>query len=146
MSNTSRTADLAKIHLAKKALGLDDATYRQIIRTAGEAASGSAADLSPAGRARVLAHFHACGWRAVHRVATRRPAGDPQEAKILALWGALERLGALREPDEKGLDHFIQRQTGITTRRFLRAAHKRLVIEALKGWVEREQRKQARPA
>ena len=39
----TRRKDLAKIHIAKKDLVLDDETYRTIVRTIGKAESGSAA-------------------------------------------------------------------------------------------------------
>src|SRR4030067_225292 len=59
----SRKNDLAKIHIAKKDLGLDDETYRTIVRNIGKAESGSAADLTPGGRGRVIQHFKSNGWK-----------------------------------------------------------------------------------
>jgi phage gp16-like protein len=135
-----RDKDLAMIHIARKDLALDEATYRLVIRTAGRAPSGSSGDLSALGRSKVLAHFRACGWKP-KPATTRRPARSEQDAKILALWGELERMGVLRVPGDKGLDAFIKRQTGIETREFLRPRHKAAIIEALKKWVAREKAK-----
>lgn len=57
----SRRADLAKIHIAKKDLGLDDEVYRDILWTV--ARVRSAGDLDDAGRRAVLEHFRARGWK-----------------------------------------------------------------------------------
>lgn len=59
---TNRHADLAKIHLAKKDLQIDDEQYRDILWTL--ARVRSAADLDPSGRAKVLAYFRQLGWKA----------------------------------------------------------------------------------
>lgn len=57
----ARRRELAKIHLAKKQLGLDDATYRAILHeTAGVE---SAAKLDGPGRRAVLAHLERCGFK-----------------------------------------------------------------------------------
>lgn len=55
-----RTAQIAQIHVAKKALGLDEQLYRDILQDVG--GHPSAADLTPLGRAKVLAHFERLGW------------------------------------------------------------------------------------
>ncbi|MEW6648180.1 MAG: regulatory protein GemA [Pseudomonadota bacterium] len=129
------------IHIARKDLVMDEATYRMVIRTVGRAASGSSADLSTEGRRLVLAHFRACGWKPKASPTKRRPARSEQDAKILALWGELERMGVLRVPGDKGLDGFIKRQVGVDAREFLRPRHKQALIEALKNWVAREKAK-----
>lgn len=54
-----RRAELAKIHLAKKVLGLDDETYRAMLRNV--AGVDSAADLDARGRRAVLDHLHGKG-------------------------------------------------------------------------------------
>lgn len=57
---------LAKIHIAKKALGLDDATYRAIIKQYSENGEESSAHLTMLGRARVLKHMMQHGWEDKH--------------------------------------------------------------------------------
>lgn len=59
--NPSRNAELAKIHLAKKQLGLDDETYRSMLWTV--ARVHSAKDLDSAGRRAVLDHLAGRGWK-----------------------------------------------------------------------------------
>lgn len=56
-----RNAQLAKIHVAKKQLGLDDDTYRDLLHSA--AGVRSASKLDPAGVARVLERLRALGWK-----------------------------------------------------------------------------------
>jgi len=60
--NQIRRRELAKIHIAKKALGFDDALYRDMLWSI--ARVRSAAELDAHGRAAVLEHLEARGWRA----------------------------------------------------------------------------------
>jgi len=53
---------LAKIHIAKKELGLDEPTYRAIIKQYSENGEESSANLTMLGRARVLKHMMQHGW------------------------------------------------------------------------------------
>lgn len=55
-----KTRQIAKIHIAKKALGLDDDTYRSILRNVGGVESAN--DLTPLGRANVIKHMVDHGW------------------------------------------------------------------------------------
>ena len=61
----TRLADLAKIHMAKKALGMDDDDYRAMLFAV--ARVESAADLDFEGRAAVLRHLASKGWKAEKR-------------------------------------------------------------------------------
>ena len=56
----ARKADLARIHIAKKALGLDDSAYREIMFAV--ARVRSSAELDFTGRKRLIDHFIRCGW------------------------------------------------------------------------------------
>ena len=62
---TNRQRDLAKIHIAKKQLGLDDGTYREMLMQV--AGVESAADLNAIGRSNVLAHMSRAGFSASRR-------------------------------------------------------------------------------
>lgn len=57
-----KKSEMAKIHIAKKQLGLDDETYREILQTI--AGVESSKDLTPTGRTKVLAHFKSKGFKA----------------------------------------------------------------------------------
>lgn len=58
---TQRTVSLAKIHIAKSQLGLDEDTYRALLRRV--AGVSSAKDLAPRQIGRVLAEFERLGWK-----------------------------------------------------------------------------------
>lgn len=79
-----RNNALAQIHIAKAQLGLDDETYRAMLW--GVARVTTAADLDHAGRAKVLAHLKASGFKD-RRAGKPRPAPDraAQMSKIEAL-------------------------------------------------------------
>ena len=57
-----RNSGLAQIHIAKAQLGMDDDTYRAMLW--GVARVRSSKELDHAGRAKVLAHLVACGFKA----------------------------------------------------------------------------------
>ena len=78
-----RQAELAKIHIAAKQLGLDDDAYRAMLWTV--ARVRSAGDLDQAGRSTVLDHLKSRGFEARHRRKPRIADTDPQLRKIGAL-------------------------------------------------------------
>lgn len=78
MPPDKRAADLAAIHLAKKQLGLDDETYRAMLRDVCGVAS--AAELDAAGRRKFLAHLATKGFQ---RKPTRRPAPAPERQALI---------------------------------------------------------------
>ena len=67
-----RRRELAAIHVAKKEIGLDDATYRYILRNYFNVESS--ADLDQAGRRKLLDHFKSRGWKGTGR--ERREPGN----------------------------------------------------------------------
>jgi phage gp16-like protein len=74
LARDHRNTDLAKIHLAKKQLDMDDGVYREIIRAVGRAQTGSSKDLDHAGRKRVLEHMAACGFKPQNNTVTNTVA------------------------------------------------------------------------
>jgi len=151
----TRRDDLAKIHIAKKDLALDDETYRLIIRDVGKAESGSSADLSPLGRARVLQHFRSKGWKARRRAVEPLPrrtadngavlANSGQIGKIRSFWIQMADAGAVKDRTEQALRRWIRSTTrkyhpqkaGYSAPEFLPARAAQHVIEQLKGWAKR---------
>ncbi|MDQ2822439.1 MAG: regulatory protein GemA [Pseudomonadota bacterium] len=85
----SRNPTLAKIHIAKKELGMDDDTYREMLRTHGGVSSSK--DLTLIGAAKVMAHLEKCGFKPKAATAAGRslpkvaPARQPLMGKIEAL-------------------------------------------------------------
>jgi len=85
---TTRQRDLAKIHVAKKELQIDDDQYRDILWTL--ARVRSAADLDTHGRAQLLAYLRKLGFRAKrgashHEGRPHNTDRDDQLKKIEAL-------------------------------------------------------------
>jgi hypothetical protein len=125
---------LAKIHVAKKQLGLTEADYRDMLQRV--AGSRSTLDMSEGQRGLVLDEMRRLGFsdRPV-----RRPLAGPYAAKLQALWIAAWNLGIVRQRDDRALVAFCERQTGISHVRFVRHSEDaRKVIEALKAWLARE--------
>lgn len=84
----SRNPSLAKIHIAKKELGLDDATYRAMLLTHGGV--NSSKDLTPIGAAKVLAHLERSGFKPKAAAAKRSTPGvGADRAPLMSKVGAL---------------------------------------------------------
>ena len=85
-----RRRDLAKIHIAKKQLGMSDTAYREMLKNITGVAS--AADLDGHGRSKVLVHLKYCGFKPAykhtlqqikHRSAAKER--EPMLAKVRAI-------------------------------------------------------------
>lgn len=74
---TQRQRDLAKIHIAKNQLGMDDATYRGMLLAVAGAESASA--LNDDGLRRVLAHLARSGFKTKKNAS--RPGAYPGRPK-----------------------------------------------------------------
>lgn len=145
-----RNNDLARIHIAKKDLHLDDDTYRQIIRNIGGAESGSASDLSFQGRVKVIQHFTSQGWKPKSgrsRNAVKSPgmASNGQIRYIRYIWIRLADNDVVKRREEAGLRAWIQSATshidpqkvGYAAPEFLPKQVAAEVIEQLKKWAKR---------
>lgn len=89
-----RNPALAKIHIAKKQLQLDDDTYRVMLQNV--AGVSSSKDLTDAGVTKVLAHLQRCGWKpkATAKVGKNPSVGRGRKAlvgKIEALLAEAKR-------------------------------------------------------
>lgn len=127
---------VAAIHVAKKDLGLDDDTYRDLLaRVTGKR---SAKDMSDVERRAVLDEMRRQGFKAVSNGARTRLEGRFAK-KLQALWIAGWNLGVVTNRDDAALVAFVKRQTGIDHVRFLvDAAEARKAVEAIKAWLARE--------
>tara|TARA_R110002020_G_scaffold34066_35_gene103982 strand:- start:13343 stop:13975 length:633 start_codon:yes stop_codon:yes gene_type:complete len=127
---------LAKLHIAKKQLGLDDDTWRDLLER--ETGKRSSRDMSDRERGRVLDVLKNQGFKPVSK-GSRKGLDGKYAAKLQALWIAGYNLGLIREKDDAALLAFVKRQTGIDHTRFLRYHEDATkAIEALKGWLERD--------
>lgn len=123
---------IAAIHVAKRDLGLDEATYRtMLVHVVGK---DSLRDMSPAEHERVIAHMRGKG-----APRGRGKLSGPYAGKLQALWISGWHLGVVRNKSDEALLAFIKGRTGIDHTRFLRnAADARKAVEALKSMLERE--------
>lgn len=131
---------IAMVHIAKKALALDDDTYRAML----VAASGknSCGEMNVPELERVLSHLK-------HKGFTPKRVQTPPDRvhKIQALWKAMHKEGITKDGSEAALDKFVKRVTteknhgvGIERLAWLRGQTPELqqtVLESLKQWQKR---------
>lgn len=130
-----RRSMLAKVHIAKKTLGLSDDDYQAVLlRVAGRTSAG---DRTGAELDAVLKEFEAKGFSAKARPKGPRPADHPSAMKARALWISLGQLGVVRDPSERALEAFAKRQLGCTRMAWADQAMIYKLIEALKSMAER---------
>lgn len=130
-----RRSMLAKVHIAKKTLGLTDDDYVAVLlRVAGHESAGQCTD---AELDRVLKDFERMGFSAKARPKGPRPADHPAAKKARALWISLGLLGAVRDPSERALEAFARRQLGCTKMAWADQSMVYKLIEALKAIAER---------
>lgn len=86
----SRRCDLAKIHIAKKQLGMCDDTYREMLYNL--AGVLSAAQLDKKGRDKILKHLEHCGFRSYHKSAKKSGMDKPAPIERAAM---LSKIGAI---------------------------------------------------
>lgn len=141
------SAALAKLHIARKELQIDESAYRaMLLRLTGQE---SARGLSEQQIGVVLDEMKAKGWkptvvvqggrRAGKTDAASRPrqADHPVARKARALWISLWQLGEVREPSDAALEAFAKRQLGCERLQWADQAQGYKLIEALKAWGER---------
>lgn len=125
-------AQLAKIHIAKKELGLADGVYRHILFA--QTGKDSSKDLSERQAEKVIRHFKSLGWKPRRSRKGRPLASDPQSRKIRALWITLHKMGVVKNSSERALGRYVKRMTGRDDLRWCDRYQKSLVIESLKEW------------
>ena len=132
---------LGKIHIARKALGLDEETYRSVIfATVGKTSGKACTDRQ---LLKVVKAFEEKGWK--HRKNPNQyrkvPTGRADLEKIYALWGHLLDLGAVRSTNLVDLDNWVCRMTKgkRSSAQFLEESWAQRIIECLKKWIEREE-------
>lgn len=127
----ARRALLAKVHLARKELGLEEADYRAILeRVAG---ARSAAALPQEALEAVIAEFRRLGWQP----GPAKRADHPAARKARGLWISLWQLGAVHTPSEAALEAFARRQLGCARLQWADQGQCHRLIEALKAMAER---------
>jgi phage gp16-like protein len=132
---TASHAMLAKVHVAKKQLGLDDDLYRETLKSV--TGHASAKLCSNAQLEAVLKHFEKAGFKPKGKAFTG--PSTKYAAKIHALWISGWNLGVIRDNSDTAMEAFILRQTSIAKAQWLKDPKDAAkVIDALKAWLARE--------
>lgn len=136
---------IGAIHAAAHRAGLDDDTYRDVLKR--ETGRASSKHLNSAEAGRVLNYLRALPGRGDGPLkAASKPAvrgavrmDGPYAGKLRALWITGYNLGVVGNRRDAGLVAFCARQTGISHPDWWRdATTANKAIEALKAWIGRE--------
>jgi phage gp16-like protein len=156
---TTRYNLIAQIHIAKKALALDDETYRIALQAATDKSSCSAMNLSELNEA--LKHFKKLGWKPAqgNKKYSPRSSNKPKYEKdmidkIRAIWIDMFKEGFIEDGSEQALSTWVKRTTsringgiGIDQAEWLRGRENQQlafkVLESLKQWQKRMQKQTA---
>ena len=123
---------IAKVHVARKELGLDEDTYRGVLaQVTGKASAG---DCDERQLVAVLDHFKLRGFAAKPRGGV---ADHPSARKARALWISLWQLGVVKNRSDQALEAFAARQLGCERMQWARQSDSYRLIEALKAMAER---------
>lgn len=141
---------IAKVHVAKKQLAMEDGSYRALLtRITGKESAGECTEQQLLD---VLAEFARLGFKGKPTAASAEREHMGQVAKIYAIWNDIAPLLVVPH-DQSALRSFVQRQTksaahpnGLAAPEFCRGRDAVNVIEGLKGWRARllRQREQQR--
>lgn len=136
----ARRADLAAIHVAKKALEWDDETYRDVMFTV--VRHKSSAELDFAGRKRWLEHLRTCmaqqGLQPAREAPRRgKKAWTPRHHLLWSLWQRLADAKHISDRTLPALNAWVKRQTQVDSVDFLNVHQLDAVIDAAKRWLDR---------
>lgn len=134
-----RRALMAKIHVAKKQLLMDEDDYRQILLD--ETGKQSLKQCSDKQLELVVSALKRKGFQPIQR---KGVAMHPMARKARALWVSLYHLGVVRNKEEEALEAFAKRQLGCDRLIWARQSDANRLIEALKamavraGWIQHD--------
>lgn len=138
-ADAHRRGMLAKVHIAKKQLGLADDDYAAVlIRVTGHDSAGKC---NQAELEAVLRAFERQGFTTKAKAPGAKRAGGaadhPAARKARAMWISLGLLGAVRDTSEKALETFARRQLGCDRLQWANQGQVYKLVEALKAMAER---------
>lgn len=124
LARDHRNTDLAKIHVAKKQLGMTDDDYRAMLWTQGRVKSST--DLDHAGRQHVLDYLKTIGFKPKASANPKRPARPTPSADALPLVRRIraQLISLDRKPDEYA-DGIAKQMLGDDTPEFFEWCHLR---------------------
>ena len=130
------------IHIAKGQLHLDDGTYRQMLTEI--TSKDSCGKMGKSELVDVFEHLKTLGFKTAPAKSAGKvaQADDAQSRKIRSLWLTLHELGAVRNPSERALASYVERQTRKSALQFISTIEASRIIETLKKWEIRVRDKQ----
>lgn len=139
----SRQANLAKIHIAKKDLGMEDDAYRAMLMDVAKVDSASKLDFH--GQFAVLQRFKELGWKPKFRKIgpkSHKPKWTGKKSqgdKIRALWIEMADIGIIKNGSEDALRSYIKRMSKgrFEAPQFCDEDTASRIIESLKQWKKR---------
>lgn len=153
--SSDRTRLIRLVQVGRRALGLDEETYRELLTQ--QTGKRSAAELTLQELDKVLVALKAAGFkptakRPVKGAASQRlsPVSGAlvrtgEIGVIRAVWITMHRHGLLRDGSETALNHYVERQTArinkgirVAEVAWLSEALAYRVLESLKNWHKRE--------
>ncbi len=138
-----RNAVIGKIHIAKKEMAVEDGSYRALLlRVTGK---DSTKTMSQPELEAVVEEFKRLGFKPKNprKAGARKMADNPQARMIRAIWLDLRDMNALTDSSERALAKFCERTCGKSDLHFLSPKDANQVINALRGWLERIEKKNA---
>lgn len=146
MARTAKPSDrqhlIKLIHVAKRDIGLDEDTYRGILRSCSSNGKTSSSDLTIPELEKAISHMKKCGFKVKPKgKPTRKLASDDQSKMIRGLWLELHEYGYVENPSESALASFVKRMTKIDDLHWLDTDQASKVTEELKQWRGRDEKK-----
>ncbi len=127
--------EYAKINIACVELGVDK--YQLLMDRYGLTTSK---DLNRGQTWDLLAHLKRLGWQPKPGKKTLSPPYDEaQQRKIVALWIALHRAGAVRSSGNQALQGYVKRMTGVARLEWCDGEQTNRVCQSLIEWCKRKQ-------
>ncbi|MDR3631332.1 MAG: regulatory protein GemA [Desulfocapsaceae bacterium] len=131
-------AALAKIHIAKKELGLSEDAYLDILSMHFQVAS--AAKLTDRQATVLINSFKAKGWK--ERLSQKKVASpkyeNAQMRKVVAIWINLRKAGVVHDSSDKALQAYVKRMSGVDNLLWCNNLQLDTIIESLKRWAYRK--------
>lgn len=123
------------IQVGRRKLGLDDDTYRAMLKRIAKVTSST--ELDQAGADRVLAEMRAKGFDPAVKRRRRGVADKPMARLARAWWLNLWNLDELEDGSEAALNAFAKGITGKEALQFCSGPELNKVVEGLKAWCSR---------
>ena len=134
----TRQTDLAKIHIAKKDLKMDDDSYRAMLKNVTGQESSSKLDFHQ--RQKVLHKFKTLGWNPRKKAGVKSNRTPNLSSKIRALWIEMAQQEIIWDSSEYALQAYVKRMSNgkYQVPQFCDKTTAIRIIESLKKWQKRE--------